>query len=126
VPDVPLIPEVPDVPSTPDVPEVPLVPAATDVEMAISSVEGLVVIEIFDPATRVRVSVGPSATTSPCPATDMVLNASVAPPPAFKAKDAVTAFATAPITLLPATAPEITLPPLPITICPLVGPLNST
>ena len=49
--------------------------------MVTVSVEAFVVSVIFDPATRVNVSGAASATTFDCPATAMLPNAIVDPPP---------------------------------------------
>ena len=49
--------------------------------MVIVSVEAFVVSVMFDPATSVSVSGAASATTSDCPATAIVPNACVDPPP---------------------------------------------
>jgi hypothetical protein len=55
----------------------------------IVSFDAFVVIVILLPAARVKVSVAPSATTSSCPDTDIVLNVSVTVPDEGFAKDKV-------------------------------------
>ena len=66
----------------------PLPPLAEDAKVILSP-EALVVIVILLPATKVRVSVAESATTSSCPDTDIVLNASPTEPPPVTLKSNV-------------------------------------
>src|SRR5512147_3294647 len=73
--------------TTSDCPDTLMVPNAGDepppaAAMVIVSVEAFVVSVMFDPATSVSVSGAASATTSDCPATAIVPNACVDPPPA--------------------------------------------
>ena len=70
------------------------------------SLDAFVVSVTLEPAAKVRVSAAPSATTSSCPLTDIVLNASLAP------DDAAAAIVTAPpdsviVTLLPAVKARV-------------------